>query len=79
MVSATLPGNRSLNTPNPPRSKEFGAELPRDAGSGLKNSDRRGHKQIPEAGLDRGVQRLIDVVGDGGERAIEAGNLVMRV
>ena len=50
----------------------LGLELPRDRGARLKNRERRGRKYIAEAGLNRGVERLIHVVRDGIERAAQA-------
>ena len=55
------------------------AELPGDGCSWLKNGDRSGREQITKTSLNRGVQRLIDVVGDGSEGAVKTGNLVMRI
>ena len=43
----------------------FGIELPCDCGARLKNRKRRRRKYIAEAGLNRGVERLIHVVRDG--------------
>ena len=50
-------------------------ELPGDGGARLQNRERRGREHIAEAGLDRGVERLIDVVRDGIERAAQARDL----
>ena len=57
----------------------LGLELPRDRRSRLQNRQRRGGEQIAQMSLDRGVQRLIDIMRDGSERAVKTRDLVMRI
>ena len=54
-------------------------ELPREGGSRLKNRQRRRGEQIAEMGLDRGVQRLIDIMGDRVEGAAKTRHAVVRI
>ena len=54
-------------------------DLPRDAGSGLQNRQWGGCEDIPQTSLNHVAERLIDIVRDGIERAVETGNLVMRI
>ena len=47
-------------------------ELPGNGGPGLQDRQRRGGEQVPKAGLNDGVERLIDIVGDRIEGAGQA-------
>ena len=79
MMSATLPGKMSLKIPKPARSTVLRLELPGDRGSRLQNCQRRGGKQIAEMSLNRGVQRLIDIVRDRIEGTRKPRDFVMRI
>ena len=57
----------------------FRLELPRDGCSRLQDSQRCGREQIAEMSLDGGVQRLIDIVRNGAERAAETADLIVRI
>ena len=69
--SAMLPGRISLKMPKPARSTVCGCELPSDCGSRLEDCQRRGGKQVAEMRLNRGVQRLIDIMRNRVERAAQ--------
>jgi len=49
---------------NPEAGAEYGfrLDLPRDCRSRLQNGQRRGREEITEMSLNRGVQRLIDIM-----------------
>src|ERR1035437_1775544 len=57
----------------------FRLKLPRDRCSRLQNGQRCRREQIAEMSLDGGIQRLIDVMRNGTERAAKAGDLIMRI
>src|SRR5271155_4333446 len=57
----------------------FWLELPRNRGSRLQNGQRCGREQIAEMSLNSGVQRLIDIMRDGTERAAKTSDLIMRI
>ena len=57
----------------------FRLELPRNRRSRLQNGHRCRREQIAEMSLNGCVQRLIDIMRDGTERAAKTGDLIMRI
>ncbi len=66
---------------NPKAGPEHGfwLELPRNRRSWLQNGQRCRRKQIAEMSLNGLIQRLIDIMRDGTERAAKTGDLIMRI
>ena len=64
-----LPGSRSLNRPNPVRSTVPGRTSHATAVRGCQIAARRRLEEIAHVGLDQSVERLVDVMREGIERA----------
>ncbi len=79
ITSATLPGKMSLNSPKPGSQHGIGRKLPRQSRSWLPDRERRGGENISEAGLNRGIERLIHVMRDRIEGSAKPRDFVVRI